>query len=214
MIERWTLATFFFASLFHSAFDDMMIDLSIACTCAYLRLVLGVKFDRLGLLLTSSKIKIRNFELRHCIVSIQSIVLNMNQVTLLFYDQQVVYICISRTKKINRIMWEVVSFLLIDLFSRTYKNHFIFKFLLVFSTIRNIWYWYFFVILSEMDCSNLNKLKLMPSNTVYSSCNTWTSNRACLLVERMIYNGQFVVIQNKYCTHVTSGCLFDTHTHT
>jgi hypothetical protein len=129
MIERWTLATFFFASLFHSAFDDMMIDLSIACTCAYLGLVLGVKFDRLGLLLTSPKIKIRNFELRHCIVSIQSIVVNMNQVTLLFYDQQVVYICISRTKKINRIIWEVVSFLLIDLFSRTYKNHFIFKFL-------------------------------------------------------------------------------------
>jgi hypothetical protein len=28
-----------------------------------------------------------------------------------------------------------------------------------------------------------------------------------------IYNGQFVAIQNKYCTHVTSGCLFDTHTH-
>jgi hypothetical protein len=26
-----------------------------------------------------------------------------------------------------------------------------------------------------------------------------------------IYNGQFVVIQNKYCTHVTSGCLSDTH---
>jgi hypothetical protein len=29
-----------------------------------------------------------------------------------------------------------------------------------------------------------------------------------------IYNEQFVVIQNKYYMHVTSGCLFDTHTHT
>jgi len=142
----------------------MIIDLY---TCILLDLVLHVKFNRLGLLRTSCKIKICNFELHHYIVSIQFIVPNMNQVTLLFYDQQVVYVYIYQGQKRSIVSCGKKCHLFLSTFflghrTNIYKIHFTFKSFLFQQSEHLV------IILSGMHCSNLNKLELMPSSTVYS----------------------------------------------